>query len=452
MLTLLIFLLLIGVLVFVHELGHFLTARLTGMRADVFAIGMGPRIVGWNPITGLTFGKLPDTVELGDKTDYRLCAFPIGGYVKILGMVDESMDTEGLASEPKPWEFRSKNAAQKALVLVAGVAMNLLLAIVVFAGLEMVVGSEEHVVTSIADVEAGSVAYDAGLRAGDNILAVNDKPMQVWEDLTRSISQGNLSDIVLTVRRPSGGTFTAVIQSADVVSAVAEGKGLGVSPSGVAVELGNVLTLKPAGRAGLAKGDVILAVDSMPVRTVLQFQRYVRNHAGQSIVVHIDRNGTTKPVPVTVGTDSIIGVEMSQRWTVPVRTQQAGVFEALASGVTGVGNTVAMISSSLWHMVSGTVSVKQSVGGPIRIAEMAAASSERGLEPFLRFMALISVSLAVMNLLPLPGLDGGHLVFVAIEAVIGREIPTNVKIRIQQVGMMLLLALMAFVLYLDLTR
>jgi regulator of sigma E protease len=449
--TLLIFLLLIGILVFVHELGHFLTARLTGMRADVFAIGMGPRVVGWNAITGLTFGKLPDTVQLGDKTDYRLCAFPIGGYVKILGMVDESMDTEGLASEPKKWEFRSKNAAQKTLVLVAGVAMNILLAIGIFAGLDMAVGVEEHVVTSIADVESGSVAYDAGLRAGDNILAVNDVPMAVWEDLTRSISQGNLSDIHLTVKRPSGGTFSAVIPSSDVVSALAEGKGLGLSPSGVAVELGSVFSLKPAGKAGLAKGDVVLAVDSTPVRSVLQFQRYVRSRAGQTIVVHIDRSGTTKPIAVTVGQDSVIGVEMQQQWTVPVRIQKSGPMEALQAGFVGVGNTVAMIGSSLWHMVSGTVSVKQSVGGPVKIAKMAAASSERGLEPFLRFMALISVSLAVMNLLPLPGLDGGHLVFVAVEAIIRREIPTSVKIRIQQVGMVLLLALMAFILILDLT-
>lgn len=451
MFTLLIFLLLIGILVFVHELGHFVTARMTGMRADVFAIGMGPRVVGWNAITGLTFGKLPPTVELGDKTDYRICAFPIGGYVKILGMVDESLDTEGLNSEPKPWEFRSKNALQKALVLVAGVAMNLLLAIGIFAGLAMAVGTEEHIVTSIADVEPGSVAYDAGLRAGDNIVAVNGQPMEVWEDLLRPISSGSLSDIVLTARRPSGSTYTAVLRSNDVVTAVAEGKGLGLSPSGVAVELGNVLTLKPAGQAGLAKGDVILAVDSLPVRTVLQFQRYVRQHANQEIVVHIERNGETKPISVKVGPDSLIGVEMSQRWTVPTRTQQADVAEALSQGFVGVGNTVAMIGSSLWHMVSGTVSVKQSVGGPVKIAKMAAASSERGLEPFLRFMALISVSLAVMNLLPLPGLDGGHLVFVAIEAIIRREIPTAIKIRIQQVGIILLLALMAFILVLDLT-
>ena len=133
--TVLAFIILIGVLVFIHELGHFLAARWTGMRAEVFAVGMGPRILGYNKHTGFTFGKLDEGIDLGDHTDYRISAFPIGGYVKIAGMVDESMDTKFAQEPPKPWEFRSKNTLQKAFVISAGVIMNFLLAVIVLAGL-----------------------------------------------------------------------------------------------------------------------------------------------------------------------------------------------------------------------------------------------------------------------------------------------------------------------------
>jgi len=452
MFTILIFIVLIGILVFVHELGHFVTARLTGMRADVFAIGMGPRLFGWNPINGFTFGKLSADIDLGSKTDYRICAFPIGGYVKIHGMVDESFDTDGLASEPKPWEFRSKNAAQKTLVLVAGVAMNIILAIVVFAGLEMSVGREEHVVSTVAEVDYESVAYDAGVRSGDRILAVNERPLEVWEDLTHSITSGTLDDITLKIQRPSGGVITAVLPMSSVIDAVQSGKGLGLSPTGVQVTFGSVQTLKPAGKAGLQQGDVVLAADSVPVRSVLQFQRYIRSHAGQTVVLHVERGDNVKAMPVTVGSDSLIGVEIGQRWNVPIRSSKAGIVDGLVAGWTGVANTTRLIVSSVAKIFQGEASVQQSVGGPIRIAQMANDSAERGIEPFLRFMALISVSLAVMNLLPLPGLDGGHLVFVLVEVIIRRDIPTPIKIRIQQAGMILLLALMAFVLFIDLTR
>ena len=136
------FIVVIGVLVFVHELGHFLAALWTGMRADVFALGMGPRVIGWNRLTGFSFGKLPENLELGEHTDYRLCALPIGGYVKILGMVDESMDTDFAGQPPQPYEFRSKKNWQKALVLSAGVIMNFLLAITVFTGFFLVDGND----------------------------------------------------------------------------------------------------------------------------------------------------------------------------------------------------------------------------------------------------------------------------------------------------------------------
>jgi regulator of sigma E protease len=190
----------------------------------------------------------------------------------------------------------------------------------------------------------------------------------------------------------------------------------------------------------------------MPVRSLFQFQRYIRSHAGTVMTVHVDRDGQPRPITVAVSTDSTIGVQLETEYVGERRRETFSVFEALSRSARQTSTTIAMIGTSVAHVVQGTVGVRESFGGPIRIAQMASRSRDLGIEAFLRFMALISISLGVMNLLPLPGLDGGHLVFVAIEAVIRREIPTSVKIRIQQVGMAMLLALMAFVLYLDLSR
>lgn len=451
--TVLIFILLIGVLVFVHELGHFMTARWTGMRADVFAVGMGPRMMGWNPRTGFSFGSLPPDLELEGDTDYRLCWLPIGGYVKIVGMVDESLDTEQLQKAPQPWEFRSKKNWQKALVLSGGVIMNILLAIGIFASLMTFVGEEEHLTTTVAYVEPGSVMARSGLRAGDKIVAVNGVAVDAWEPMMQAVLAGS-SSAALSLDVVSDKRMQRRVQvaSGTLMQAMAEQKGLGVYPTGMRVTLDAVDALRPAGRAGLKAGDVVLAIDTMPIRVASQMQQYIRSHAGDTITMHVERDGATMARPVIVGKDGLISVAIGQIFDAPVRLKTYDPLTATTEAVGQVGSTVAMIGSSFAAVFTGKLGVRQSFGGPIRIAEMAAKSSELGLEPFLRFMALISISLAVMNILPLPGLDGGHLVFVGIEAIMRREIPTNIKIKVQQIGIYMLLALMAFVFYLDLTR
>ncbi|MGE3801572.1 MAG: site-2 protease family protein, partial [Candidatus Kapaibacterium sp.] len=188
--TIIAFIILIGVLVFIHELGHFLAARWTGMRAEVFAVGMGPRLFGWNRLNGFTFGKLSEEIELGENTDYRISAFPIGGYVKILGMIDESMDTEFATSEPEPWEFRSKNTFQKAFVLSAGVIMNILLAIAIFGGLKFFHGDEVWNTTTIGPLShegATEIAYEAGLRQGDEVISINGVKVENYQEIREQI-------------------------------------------------------------------------------------------------------------------------------------------------------------------------------------------------------------------------------------------------------------------------
>ena len=446
------FLIVIGILVFVHELGHFLTAIWTGMRADVFSLGMGPRALGWNKITGFTFGKLPENIELGGHTDYRLCWFPIGGYVKIIGMVDESFDTSFEGKPVEPWEFRAKKNWQKAIVLSAGVFMNLALAVVVFWFMPLVFGHEEMATTRISWVEPASVAAESGFMSGDKILTVDGRTMETWNDVVEylNLSQSSAAHKVIVDR--NGSRTLLSVDGLASVRAMASGKGLGIFPDGNRVQLGGIVSYAPADKAGLKTGDVLLAVDSTPVVAVVQLQKYVRTHAGQPVTIHVERGTQTMPISVTVGSDSAIGVELAQEYVGARRSESFNVTESFSMAVSEVGKTIGLIYSSIAHVFAGDVGVRQSIGGPIRIAQMASKSQELGLEPYLRFMALISISLGVMNLLPLPGLDGGHLVFVGIEAVLRREISTKIKMRFQQAGFALLILLMVFVFYLDLTR
>jgi regulator of sigma E protease len=450
--TTLSFLIVIGILVFVHELGHFLTARWTGMRADVFAVGMGPRLLGWNKLTGFSFGPLPKDLELEGRTDYRLCWLPIGGYVKILGMVDESFDTSFEGKPAQPWEFRVKRNWQKAIVLTAGVTMNLILAVVIFWSMPLLFGQEEMVTTSIGWVEPGTIASEAGFEMHDQIVSVDGEPVDTWEDVVEKLALSPVSDTRSVGILRDGNRITKHVDGVEIVRSMSSGKGLGLHPKGMRVQLAGVASFGSAGKGGLKAGDDILAIDSTPIASFAQVQQYVRQHAQQEVRFHIERNGNTMPVPVTVGKDSTIGVEISQRYIGERRSVPFNPVNALTSAVTEVGRTVGLIYASIVHIFRGDVGVRQSIGGPIRIAQMASRSQELGAEPYLRFMALISISLAVMNVLPLPGLDGGHLLFVGIESIIRREIPTKVKMRFQQAGFILLLLLMAFVFYLDLTR
>lgn len=446
------FLLVIGILVFVHELGHFLAAKWTGMRADVFALGMGPRLFGWNKHTGFTFGKLPADLDLGPDTDYRICAFPVGGYVKILGMIDESFDTEFVGKEAQPWEFRSKKNWQKAIVLVAGVVMNILLAIAVFWALPLAFGREDMGTTTVGWVEPGTVAFSSGLERGDRILEIDGKPMTVWSDVTQALSLDDQTGSRRIAIKRNNETLTKSMSSRDIVRGLASGSGIGLYPDGWRVNIDAVVSYKPADKAGMKPGDIILAVDSTAISAVPQLQRVLRLRAGKPVTVHIERGDTTMPLNMVVAEDSTIGVQIGQQYVGERVTTSYGVLESLTMAVDEVWRTVGLIGASVMHVIRGDVAIRQSFGGPIQIAKMASRSQDAGAEPFLRFMALISISLAVMNLLPLPGLDGGHLVFVGIEAVIRRELPTNFKIRVQQIGFVLLLLLMAFVFYLDLTR
>lgn len=437
--TILAFVVLIGILVFIHELGHFLAARWTGMRAEVFAVGMGPRLLGYNKVTGFTFGKLPEELELGDHTDYRISAFPIGGYVKIAGMVDESMDTGFVAGPAQPYEFRAKNTLQKAFVISAGVIMNFLLAVLVLAGLNYFVG-KEVVAPIVGPLDTASPLFSSGLREGDSVVAVNGEPVTHYEEMEKRIYVDELdNDVTLGVVR--AGTPAQVELPRKVL-----GRRPGMIYPRVQVQLRRVEPGHPAARAGLKPGDVVVAVDSIDVRSADQMKKYIASHKTRPIAMTLQRGADTVRRTVTPAASGLIGVELDR-----VRQKQIkyGLGASLTSGFDQAVTLTGDIFTGIGALVSGKAKFGESVAGPIQIAGAARQSARQGIDVFLHLLVVISIGLACMNILPIPALDGGHLVFIIVEGVLRREVPLKVRMAIQNVGFVLLLLLMAFVLVND---
>lgn len=431
--TLFYFLVVIGILVLVHELGHFLAAKFFGMRVDRFSIGFPPR----------AFGK-----KFGD-TDYCVSWIPIGGYVKIAGMVDESFDTEFMNEDPKPWEFRAKPIWQRMIVICAGVAMNILLAIFIFWGIIVFQGKSVKPVTEIGYVVAESPAAKAGFQIGDVIVNVNGESTTHWEEVENLIYSDALSGN-LTVNIKRGAEATSLKIGRPLTSEILE-SGLGLYPAGIAPLVGSVEAGKPADQAGLKPGDVILEMSGQRI-SYHALPAVVKQYAGKEITIKWKRDGETKEARLTPTVEGKIGVGFSPTYNGPYENVRYSVFAALPEGVKDAWNMSWMNLKSIYQIFVGRVSLSKSVAGPIMIAKMATRSAEVGIVNFLGFMALLSMNLAILNLFPFPALDGGHAMFLVYEGIFRREIPARVKIALQQVGFVLLLVFMAFVLYNDIIR
>lgn len=450
--TILVFIVVICILVVVHEFGHFIAARLSGMRVDVFAIGMGKRLFGFNKINGFTFGDLPENWDYQGHTDYRLAILPIGGYVKIVGMVDESMDDEILNTEPQPYEFRSKNAFQKAITISAGVIMNTLLAIMIFTSLAYFQGKTIINTTTIAYVEKGSAAEKFGLQSGDKVISINGKTPQSFNDVMLWLAGKNLGANKSVVVERAGNQIQIEANGKEILDALSNQKALGISPDGAQVVLNFVESLKPAGQLGLQTGDTILALNSQKVASVTQFVDIVKENAGKEISVDWKRNFTQMSGKVLPDGNGKIGVGIEQIFAGTLYNQSYGLLPSIGIGFDETWGSFSSLYQSIAQIFKGKLSFKQSFGGPVMIAKAAYKQAQRGFGDWLAFIATLSVSLAFINILPFPALDGGHLVFIIIEGIIRKELPVKAKMIFQQAGMVVLLLLMAFVLYNDITR
>lgn len=451
--AILAFVVLIAILVFIHELGHFLAARWCGMQADVFAIGMGPRLFGWNKKNGFTFGKVPDDLDLNGGTDYRVAAFPIGGYVKIAGMVDESMDTEFANRKPEPWEFRSKSTLQKAFVISAGVIMNVILALIVFTGINFFVPKDLKLTQKIGPVPHDSQGYSAGFRTGDKILKVGDQPIVTFEDISRQVyqEQAEVDPLHFTIER------NGTVQTIDVPQSEVPQPGTPEFPlipyaDQEAIGITSVQSDKPAEEAGFEPDDIIRTIDGIPILSREQIQEYITHHKGQELTIEVERNKQLLTKKVVPNDDGIIGVGLGSIYEGPTKPETYGLGKSFTTAVSQSTGVVKNIVNLIGALFTGKAKLKDSVGGPLAIASYAKQSASQGLPSYLMLLGILSVTLAVMNILPIPALDGGHLVFIIIEGIIRREVPLKVRMAIQQAGVVLLLIFMAFVLYNDFSK
>jgi regulator of sigma E protease len=437
----------IAILVFVHEFGHFAAAKLSGMRADVFAIGFGKRLLGWNKLSGFSFGDLPKDFDGQGHTDYRLCLLPLGGYVKIAGMVDESYDTEALNQPIKPYEFRAKSLPRKVFVITAGVLMNLILAWLIFWGSNFFQEKEYWKTTTLSEVLPGSLADSLGFESNDEILAINNTRVTDWQELTNAIYINTIGeDVIVEVKRNSKKILLdiprrKIPEQPDKILLI---------PAGLTLaRIDSVISNSPASKAGLKSGDTFLSLNNTPIRLRQQAIEIISSNPNKSVSLTVLRGQDTVALSATPGADGTIGVFIMQSYTGPVELKTHGFFESFYLGWLEINRMTQLTFRMIGKVISGNIEFGKAFGGPIKIAQFAAKSADSGILSFLYFLALLSLSLAIINIMPFPVLDGGHLVIIFIESIFKREIPVKVKVAIQNVGFVLLLILMAFILYND---
>lgn len=426
------FIISIGVLVLVHEFGHFIAAKLSGMKVDTFSVGFPPR----------AFGK-----KIGE-TDYCVSWIPLGGYVKIAGMIDESFDTDFVNKPPQPNEFRSKPMYQRMIVVSAGVIMNFLLTFVIFYGINLANGKMFHATTTVGVVQAKSVAAKVGFQDGDRILSINkDKPKN-WEEIQADLYLSDVANPLLVRVDRGGKTVDLTVPKGEVKPE----PDFGIFPTNMYPIIEDTASGMPAARAGIEPGDIVVSVDNEPLATSTQFVHLVKGRKGKLIHLVIKRGNQEKAIAVMPGADGLIGITISTTYTGPIERYNYNVISAIPAGFDQTVAATGLLLRSISQWATGKVSFTRTFGGPVKIAQLATQSAEMGLISFLGFMALLSISLAVLNILPIPALDGGHLAFLIYESIFRKEVSAKVKLFAQQVGFALLLLFMAFVIYNDIVH
>lgn len=413
----------LSILVGLHELGHLLTAKMFGMRVEKFSIGFPPKIIGFK------WGE----------TEYSIGAIPLGGFVKISGMVDESMDTEQLSSEPQPWEFRSKPAWQRLIVMLGGIIVNVVTGILIFVAL--VYDRGETYFSRDQVIENGVVAYDIakgiGFQTGDKVLDINGQPYVSLSDL--SGGEALLS---------SGGFYTVERNGETIQIEIPRGF---INSFSNEESMGNFLSIRfpftvgevakdgSAAKVGLKAGDKIIAVNGQQIQYFDELQVALASNKGKEAAILIDRDGEKIEKITPVSAEGTIGIQANSLLEPVVRKYSIG--ESISKGTAKAFGVVIVNAKALGKMFTGEVSAKN-VSGPIGMAKIYGSKWE--WVKFWSITGLISMILAFMNLLPIPALDGGHVMFLLYEMVSGQAPSDRFLENAQKVGMVLLLALMVF--------
>jgi regulator of sigma E protease len=467
----------LGVLIFVHELGHFMTAKLVGIGVERFSIGFGPRLIGFRR----------------GETEYVISLLPLGGYVKMAGM-EEMEPLEGgsaereeggpmardggvlAATDSEPGnaspagdelignsargsrDFDSKSIPARALVLSAGVLMNVFFAILVFAASALFWGVPIEPEAKLPAVAAAALPAGAAplseVPAGTRVTALGNTAIEDWGDLRDALITATPGPVVFHFEQAAPVTIE-VPASDSLRFALVQALEPGRQPI-----VGEVLAGGPAAQAGIRSGDKIGSVDGQVIGSWPQLVSAIEARPGEAVAVGLERDGQNLTLQVVPRAETIaaaddgervvgrIGIGESPR---SLPRERPGVGGAVVHGVERTWGAAEMITKALGDLVTGKVSAR-AMGGPILVGQLSGQVARVGLEPFLAFMALFSVNLAILNLLPIPVLDGGHLALLGIEAVRGRALSIEMRGRLMQVGFVIVLAIMVWAVGNDILR
>ncbi len=439
--TILAAIVVLGILIFVHELGHFLVAKRSGVGVLKFSLGFGPKLLG---------------VKRGE-TEYLLSAFPLGGYVKMIGEdpADASVETADPARS-----FSQKSVATRARIILAGPVANLLLPVAIFWGVFATVG-QPYFLPIVGAPDPGSPAAQAGLLPGDRVQALNGERIERWTDVEAAVQASAGTPLNFTVVR-EGRAFDVrltprAVVTPDIFGQEAQAWDVGLHPL-LSTRIGQVLPGHVAEQAGLRSGDLIVALNGIPIVEWEQLAKTIHESPGKPVRLTVERDGRRFDVLVTPrstkqqtasGEEEIglIGIGPAAE----SHYQRLNPVTALVAGAKKTAELSVLIVQGFVKLIEAKISPK-TIGGPILIGQLAGEVVQRGPVEFLSFTALLSINLAILNLLPIPVLDGGHLLFSLIEWLRGKPVSLRKREIAQQVGMVLLVGLMIFAFYNDITR
>jgi len=445
--TILAFVVALGILVAIHEFGHFWVARRVGVKIIRFSIGFG------KPIWASRRGP--------DQTEFALAAIPLGGYVK---MLDER---EGeVPPELRHRAFNNQSLRDRSAIVLAGPLANFIFAVIAYWMMYLVGVTGPTPI--IGEVQPDSLAAAAGLQSGEVIVAVNGENAPTWDNVFRSSVSAILDAeaITLTVSNAEGRTRDVALNlnrlTVDDLSRGEFFERVGFAPFRPTIEpkIARVIPGDPAERAGIIAGDTILSANGKPIDSWVEWVETVRANPGVAIEVELLRNGQKRTLSLTPETSSSDGlatgrigaeVDVSGIEPVPTGTERYGMVDAIPRAFSRTGDVVATTLKFLRKMVLGEASV-ENLSGPISIAQYAGQSAKLGFSRFLDFLGLVSISLGILNLLPIPLLDGGHLLYYLLEFITRRPVPEAVQVFGQQLGFVLLLGLMGLAVYNDIMR
>jgi len=441
------FLLALGILITVHEYGHFWVARRLGVKVLRFSIGFGRPL--WSHR-----GRV-------DSTEYVLAAIPLGGYVKMLDEREEAVDP---AEQHRA--FNRQSLGVRSAIVVAGPLFNFLFAIIAFWWI--FVTGDTGMKPLVGGVEKGSIAAEAGFSPDQEILSIGDQPTPTWESAIYALLSKSMDQDVLPVRVQDADDKEMIhwLETEGLQDLAENGQllqNLGLTPKRPILPpvIGELLPGEPAEKAGLMSGDLLLSVDGRVLETWIDWVEYVRERPGQLMKLELDRAGQyleVELIPASIDQDGARIGRIGASVDVPpglmddYRAEiRYGPIAALGHSLRKTGDLSLLMLRMLGKMLVGEVSVKN-LSGPISIADSAGKSASYGLTYFLKFLAVVSISLGVLNLLPIPVLDGGHLFFFLIEAVKGSPVSERFMEQGQKIGLFILLAIMSLAFYVDLNR